>query len=59
MNVGTPFWRRLRPVLAVDAPLAAILALLITSGLVTLYSAAADFPAGSNCSCATWRWPCC
>jgi rod shape determining protein RodA len=44
MNVGTPFWQRLRPVLAVDAPLAAILALLITSGLVTLYSAAADFP---------------
>ncbi|KQZ28050.1 rod shape-determining protein RodA [Duganella sp. Root1480D1] len=44
MNSATPLWRRLRPVLAVDAPLAAILALLLATGLVTLYSASADFP---------------
>jgi len=36
--------RRLAPVLAVDAPLALILSLLVGTGLLTLYSAAADFP---------------
>ena len=43
--IGKPaFWRRLRPALAVDAPLAAILGVLVAAGLVTLYSASADFP---------------
>jgi rod shape determining protein RodA len=44
MTFGAAFWRRLRPVLAVDAPLAAILGLLLATGLLTLYSASADFP---------------
>ena len=44
MIASASLWRRLRPVLAVDAPLAAILGLLLMAGLVTLYSASADFP---------------
>ena len=44
MTGNTSLWRRLRPVLAVDAPLAAILGLLLAAGLLTLYSASADFP---------------
>lgn len=44
MTFGALFWRRLRPVLAVDARLAAILGLLLATGLLTLYSASADFP---------------
>ena len=44
MIANASLWRRLRPVLAVDAPLAAILGLLLMAGLVTLYSASADFP---------------
>lgn len=44
MTVQLTLWRRLRPVLAVDAPLAAIVGLLVGTGLLTLYSAAADFP---------------
>lgn len=44
MSVSTPFWPRLRPVLAVDAAMLAILALLMAAGLTTLYSASADFP---------------
>jgi rod shape determining protein RodA len=44
MNGNTMGWRRLRAMLAVDAPLACILALLVACGLVTLYSASADFP---------------
>ncbi|MYN03943.1 rod shape-determining protein RodA [Pseudoduganella sp. DS3] len=44
MTLHTPSWRRLRPVLAVDAPLAAIVGILVCTGLFTLYSASADFP---------------
>jgi len=44
MTGNTLFWRRLRPVLAVDAPMLAILGLLMAAGLTTLYSASADFP---------------
>ncbi|MGW8392422.1 rod shape-determining protein RodA [Pseudoduganella sp. HUAS MS19] len=44
MNNTLISWRRLRSVLAVDAPLAAILGMLMATGLVTLYSASADFP---------------
>ena len=44
MTGNFAFWRRLKPALAIDAPLAAILALLLAAGLVTLYSASADFP---------------
>lgn len=44
MNGSTSFWQRLRPLLAVDAPLASILGLLVATGLLTLYSASADFP---------------
>ncbi len=44
MNGSTATWHRLRAMLAVDAPLACILGLLVTAGLVTLYSASADFP---------------
>ena len=44
MTHRASLWRRLRPVLAVDAPLAAILGLLLATGLLTLYSASADFP---------------
>lgn len=44
MNAHHPLWHRLRAVLALDAPMTAILALLLTAGLVTLYSASADFP---------------
>ncbi len=40
----TPLWRRLRPALAVDALLLAIVALLMAAGLATLFSASADFP---------------
>lgn len=44
MILHTPLWRRLRPMLAVDAPLAAIVGILVCTGLFTLYSASADFP---------------
>lgn len=44
MTGNTPFWARLRAALAVDAPLMAILGLLLAAGLATLYSASADFP---------------
>ncbi|MTW13928.1 rod shape-determining protein RodA [Pseudoduganella eburnea] len=44
MNGNTPFWRRLQPVLAVDGPMLAIVALLMSAGLLTLFSASADFP---------------
>ncbi|WP_342116938.1 rod shape-determining protein RodA [Pseudoduganella sp. OTU4001] len=44
MTLKLSLWRRLRPVLAVDAPLAAIVGLLVCTGLFTLYSASADFP---------------
>lgn len=44
MTGNTGFWRRLRPVLAIDAPMLAILGLLMAAGLATLYSASADFP---------------
>jgi rod shape determining protein RodA len=37
-------WRRVRPYVAVDAPLALCIALLLATGLVTLYSAGSDFP---------------
>jgi rod shape determining protein RodA len=37
-------WQKLRPWLAVDAPLALCVALLLCTGLLTLYSAALDFP---------------
>jgi len=37
-------WQRVRPWLAVDAPLALCITLLLAAGLVTLYSAALDFP---------------
>ncbi len=39
-----PLWRRARPYLAVDAPLALVVGLLLAAGLGTLYSAALDFP---------------
>ncbi len=38
------WWARLRPVVAVDVPLLLCIALLLATGLVTVYSAAADFP---------------
>lgn len=44
MSLRLPLWRRLGPVLALDAPLALIVGLLLATGLVTLYSASADFP---------------
>jgi rod shape determining protein RodA len=44
MTGNTSILRRLKPALAIDAPLAAILGLLLAAGLVTLYSASADFP---------------
>jgi len=37
-------WTRLRPYAAVDLPLLLCILLLLTTGLVTVYSAAADFP---------------
>jgi rod shape determining protein RodA len=37
-------WRRVRPYLAVDAPLMLCVGLLLAAGLGTLYSAALDFP---------------
>ena len=44
MTGSTPFWHRLRPVLVLDAPMLAILGLLMAAGLTTLFSASADFP---------------
>ena len=48
INANSPlvvFWRRVKPhVLVFDAPLAIIIALLAAFSLVTLYSAAYDFP---------------
>ena len=44
MTVSTPLWRRLRPALVLDAPMLAILGLLMAAGLTTLFSASADFP---------------
>ncbi|MFA9219025.1 MAG: rod shape-determining protein RodA [Sphingomonadaceae bacterium] len=41
--MGT-LWQRLRPWLAVDAPLALCIVLLLATGLLTLYSAGSDFP---------------
>ncbi|MES2076780.1 MAG: rod shape-determining protein RodA [Pseudomonadota bacterium] len=37
-------WHRLRPYLVVDAPLALCIVLLMSTGLLTLYSASMDFP---------------
>jgi len=37
-------WRKIRPWLGVDVPLALCVALLLATGLLTLYSAALDFP---------------
>jgi rod shape determining protein RodA len=45
INERRSLWRRLRPYLTVfDAPLAMILFLLLSTGLVCLYSAGIDFP---------------
>ncbi|MFC3379302.1 rod shape-determining protein RodA [Rugamonas sp. CCM 8940] len=45
-DAGGPaaLWGRLRPYLAVDAPLALCIVLLMSTGLLTLYSASIDFP---------------
>ncbi|WEF34027.1 rod shape-determining protein RodA [Pseudoduganella chitinolytica] len=40
----TGLWPRLRPYVAVDVPLLLCIGLLLATGLVTVYSAAADFP---------------
>ncbi len=45
MNPEIPLWQRIRPWLSVfDGPLLVILLLLLTSGMITLYSAGHDFP---------------
>ena len=45
MNERRSLWRRIRPYLLVfDGPLALIIFLLLSTGIVTLYSAGIDFP---------------
>jgi rod shape determining protein RodA len=51
-NFGV-YWRSLRSrIMVFDAPLAIIIFLILSCGVVTLYSAGIDFPAGLKISCA-------
>jgi rod shape determining protein RodA len=53
-----PLWQIIKPHLTVfDGALSLIVFLILSVGIVTLYSAGMNFPAGWKTSCATSWWP--